>query len=250
LVAITRNSDGSVTLTFDRAGGGTVDVVADYVLLAFPFTVLRFVDYAAAGFDARKDMAIQQQGGGVNGKLNLQFSRRLWNEDGPWGRGSGSSFSETGYQASWECTRGDPGAHGILVKYTGGDTTRGMRQRHPYGNALDNDVESDAIEALAQLEVVYPGISALWNGKAAGSMAHTDPRFYSSYAYYKVGQTTQIAGYERVRQGNVFFAGEHTSTDWLGYLDGAAAEGLRAGAEMVAAIGGGGRGGGKGGGKK
>jgi monoamine oxidase len=111
-------------------------------------------------------------------------------------------------------------------------------------------VESDAIEALAQLEVVYPGISALWNGKAAGSMAHTDPRFYSSYAYYKVGQTTQIAGYERVRQGNVFFAGEHTSTDWLGYLDGAAAEGLRAGAEMVAAIGGGGRGGGKGGGKK
>lgn len=247
LVAISKNSDGSYTLVFDKSGGGTVEVVADYVLLAFPFTALRFVDYGLAGFDSRKDMAIQQQGGGVNGKLNLQFTRRLWNEAGPWGLSTGSSFSETGYQASWEATRGDPGTHAILAVYTGGNTTLGLRQKHPYGNVLDSNVAGDAATVLAQLEKVYPGITALWNGRAAGSMAHADPRFYSSYAYYKVGQTTQIAGYEKERQGNVFFAGEHTSVDWLGYLDGAVGEGVRAGSEMVTAMAGKttGRGGGK-----
>ena len=54
-----------------------------------------------------------------------------------------------------------------------------------------------------------------------------------SYTYWSVGQCTTIAGYERARQGNVHFAGEHTSRDLQGYMEGAAREGFRAGLEAA-----------------
>jgi monoamine oxidase len=52
-----------------------------------------------------------------------------------------------------------------------------------------------------------------------------------------VGQYTSITGYERVQQGNVFFAGEHTSIDFQGYMEGGASEGVRAANEILTALG-------------
>jgi len=46
-----------------------------------------------------------------------------------------------------------------------------------------------------------------------------------------------FAGYERRRQGNVFFAGEHASVDYQGYMEGAASEGIRAGCEILTSLG-------------
>ena len=51
-----------------------------------------------------------------------------------------------------------------------------------------------------------------------------------------MGQLQTIAGYERVRQGNVLFCGEHTSLDLQGWFEGAASEGVRAGKEILAGI--------------
>ena len=61
------------------AGGRTRTVVADHVILALPFAVLRNLDYSGAGFDARKQTAITQMGAGRNTKLQLQFASRYWN---------------------------------------------------------------------------------------------------------------------------------------------------------------------------
>ncbi len=121
--------------------------------------------------------------------------------------------------------------------YTGGSVTDAQRQRHPYGTHDDRQVLADAQTFLSQLEPVFPGITASFNGRCAGSMAHLDPRFNNAYSYWKVGQYQTIAGYERVRQGNVFFAGEHTSVDFQGWMEGAASEGQRAGEEILGALG-------------
>jgi monoamine oxidase len=40
-----------------------------------------------------------------------------------------------------------------------------------------------------------------------------------------------------VRQKNVFFAGEHTSVNFQGYMEGAAEEGARAGQEILTQLG-------------
>ena len=43
-----------------------------------------------------------------------------------------------------------------------------------------------------------------------------------------------IAGYEAVRQGNCLFAGEHTSIDFQGFMEGGAFSGQRAANEILA----------------
>jgi hypothetical protein len=49
----------------------------------------------------------------------------------------------------------------------------------------------------------------------------------ASYAYYRVGQYTKFAGYEKARQSRVYFCGEHTSNDFQGFMEGGASEGER-----------------------
>jgi monoamine oxidase len=49
-----------------------------------------------------------------------------------------------------------------------------------------------------------------------------------------VGQYTTFCGIEGEREGNCFFAGEHTSLDFQGYLNGAVETGERAAEEVLA----------------
>jgi monoamine oxidase len=234
LSALRLNSDGSYTLTFnDRQ-----DVTADYVILALPFAVLRMLNYQAAGFDALKNTAIQQLGSGRNGKLQLQFGSRFWNGPGPWpGISNGASYSDTGYQCTWDVTRGQAGATGILVDYTGGSVSAGMSTRVPWANAANAQVQSDAQRFLSQAAPVFPGIGGQWNGKATSSLPFLDPNFNCSYSYWRVGQCVAFSGYEKARQGNVFFGGEHCSQDFQGFMEGGAMEGARAANEVLATIG-------------
>ncbi|MBI2897981.1 MAG: FAD-dependent oxidoreductase [Deltaproteobacteria bacterium] len=235
--SIRQNAGGTYTLTFDA--GGTQVVVADYVLLTVPFPVLRDLDYSQAGFDARKDLAIQTLGAAKNGKLHVQFDTRLWNGDGAWGRGNGNSYSDTGYQCTWESTRGQGGQSGILICYTGGSVVDTLALRHSYGNMDSAGVRTDTGDFLDRIEPVFPGISARWNGRAQESVAHLNPFFRSSYANLEPGQYQTICGYERVRQGNVFFAGEMCSQDFQGFMEGGAVEGVRAANEILSAMRGG-----------
>ncbi len=198
--------------------------------------MLRNLDCSRAGFDALKLRAIRELGAGHNGKLHLQFTSRLWTQPGAWGLSNGSTYADTGYQCSWESTRGQPGASGILVNYTGGSVADSMALKHPYGDSRDSRVLSDAQRFLAQIEPVFPGLSARWNGRAASSMAHLNRLWNSSYCYWRVGQCQAFAGYERVRQGNVFFCGEHTSLDCQGFMEGGGSEGVRAGKEVLGAV--------------
>ncbi len=233
LTALVRRNDGTFTLRFQRADGGTRNVDADLVVLALPFSALRNVDLSRAGFDALKLRAIRELGMGRNGKLHLQFDLRYWNLAGPWGVGTGSGYSDTGVQAIWESTRGQPGNAGILVKFTGAAGSDALNLRTPYGGGSNPAVRADAETFLRQLEPMFPGVSARWNGRATSSLPHLDPRFNASYAYWRVGQVTRIGGYEGVRQGNVFFAGDHTSVEFQGYMEGGASEGARVGGEIL-----------------
>ena len=231
LKAIAQNADGTYLLTFNNR-----TVTADLVLLSLPFAVLRGLSFSAAGFDALKTRAINELGAGINGKAELQFTSRFWNGDGPWGKSSGEAYSDTGFQATWESTRGQPGVGGILVNYKGGSGALAMAVKHSYTEGPTAGAVQDANTFLSQFEPLFPGATAAWNGRCAAAMPHVNPWFKSSYAYWKPGQYQVFAGYERVRQGNVFFAGEHTSLDFQGYMEGAVSEGVRAGKEMISAI--------------
>jgi monoamine oxidase len=81
---------------------------------------------------------------------------------------------------------------------------------------------------------VLPGATKAWNGKAAIDYWPGYQWTKGSYSYWKVGQYQRFAGMEARRQGNCFFAGEHTSIDFQGYLNGAVETGQRAAGEILA----------------
>ena len=236
MTAVAKRADGTVALSFDTPGGA-VTVNADRVILTLPFQVLRTLDFARAGFDERKRLAIAELGSGSNAKLLLQFTSRYWNTSGPWGISSGDSYSDLGYQNTWETTRGQSGAPGILVNYTGGSVAAAFAQASAYSTAADNPkVAGYARAFLRQLEVVFPGITARWNGKATLSTPSLDPNLLSSYSFWRPGQYVAFGGYEAVPQGAIHFAGEHCSQDFQGYMEGGAREGKRAALEVFHAL--------------
>lgn len=228
LTGIRQLFGGGYRLSVNRAGGpATMD--ADHVVLTLPFSVLRHLDIAQAGFNRRKLNAIRMLGYGSNVKLQLQFNSRLWTRKGPWGVSSGSSYADTGYGNTWEVTRGQPGATGILNNFQGsiGATVSTDSPAPGY-------VQAQARKFLTKLEPVFPGITAEWNGLATLSAPLRDPWRRGSYAYWKVGQYTTVAGAERERSRTCHFAGEHCSIDFQGYMEGGAQEGMRAARQLVA----------------
>jgi monoamine oxidase len=224
LVAIARNADGTHTLAI-RQGGRTRPVVADRTILALPFSILRAsVDFANAGFGVQKTQAIRELGMGTNAKLNVGFSRRVWREQGL----TGETYSDRGYQSTWEVSRAQPGTSGILVNYTGGVA----------GTTFSSGSPATLTQRfLTQIGPVIPGLDAAWDGRATVDPWVVYPWTKGSYSYWKVGQYTRFSGAEGEVSGTCHFAGEHTSQDSQGYLNGAVESGERAAAEVVAALG-------------
>ncbi|HYY11228.1 MAG TPA: NAD(P)/FAD-dependent oxidoreductase [Kineosporiaceae bacterium] len=237
LTKLVTNADGTQTLTFATAKG-TRTVTADHTVLAVPLGVLKTLDVSAAGFDSRKQGSIAAMRMGANVKLQLQFTRRLWNGKGAWpGVSTGESYSDSGYQNTWDVTRAQGGAQGILVDYTGGPAAAGFDAGTPFADQSNSKVTAYAKAFLGQLETVYPGITALWNGRATLSAWPRNPYSLGAYSYWPTDYCQTYAGYEGVRQGNTHFAGEHCSIDFQGYMEGGAVEGQRAAQEVLADLG-------------
>jgi len=223
LTALTEKSDGKYTLTFTR-GSSTFDVQAGHVVLAIPFTLLRQVTTNIA-FDDAKAAAIAELGYGTNAKLMVGFSSRPWRtlHDS-----NGESFSDLPYQATWETSRLQPGDSGILTNFTGGDIGVAIGEGTP---------EERAADFLEELEKVFPGTKAAANGVVARMHWPTYPLTLGSYSAYRIGQYAKFAGAEIERYKNIHFAGEHTSLDAQGYMEGAALTGAMAAAEIAADLG-------------
>ena len=224
LVAVGLTPAGAYSLSI-RVGSKTTTVTADKVVFALPFSILRrSVDLSAAGFSDRKLLAIRELGMGTNSKLHVQFRSRPWNAQGC----NGETFSDRGYQNTWEVSRAQAGASGILVNYTGGTIGASFGSGTPTQRAQ---------QFLTQIEPVLPGLGQQWNGRATVDFWPGYPWTRGSYSYWKVGQYTSFAGVEGLQEGNAHFCGEHTSIDFQGYLNGAVETGERAASEVIADLG-------------
>src|SRR6185295_10861460 len=96
---------------------------------------------------------------------------------------TGGIYADTGCQTTWDVTRAQKGAAGILVNYTGGAIGASFRD---LGNS--KVVKSYAKQFLSQAEPVFPGLTAEWNGRATLDTPATNPFQLGSYSYWRVGQ--------------------------------------------------------------
>lgn len=206
-----------------KGDGATIEEDADIVVLALPFTILRQLDLRVR-LSETKRKAIKELGYGTNAKLIAGFSRRVWEEAGT----TGYTFTDLPFQCCWETSRGQPGSHAILTNFAGGNL----------GLHLDDgETSKRAAEFAAQVDQIYPGTAAALTDKAVRQHWPTAPFARGSYTCYKPGQYTTLAASIAAPVGNLFFAGEHTSEDFNGYMEGAAESGERAAKEVLARVG-------------
>jgi monoamine oxidase len=220
LVALT-GRDRGYTLTFDQAGR-TTDVDADFVILTLPFKMLREVELRMELPDWKK-RAIAELGYGMNAKLMLGMKKRFWRDQGH----SGNIFSDEPFQLAWDNSRLQSGDGGGITCYTGGKASN----ESSTGTAQDQ-----AKRMLAALEKPFPGITAEFNDKAERFHWPTHPFTKASYACYRPGQWTTIANAEGKPVGNLFFAGEHCSYDFQGFMNGGAETGKQAALDLRKAL--------------
>lgn len=207
-----------------RRGGSSREIRTEHLVLAIPFTLLREVKLDVE-LPPAKRKAIQELGYGTNAKLMAGFSRRVWRAQGS----NGSTLSDLAYQTSWETSRAQPGAHGILTNFTGG--------RH--GEELGKGTAAEqAGRLVADLDKVFPGLAAARPGmKEIRFHWPSFPWVKGSYSAYLPGQWTAFAGAEGERVGNLCFAGEHCSQTAAGFMEGACETGESVAEEILEDLG-------------
>ncbi len=223
LTALSRTAAGRTVLTFQTGSGAVRSVRADFVVLCLPFTILREVAIRVP-LPAVKRRAIHELGYGANAKLILGFREPVWTVEGF----SGDSYVDRPYQSGWDSARLQDTPYGAYTIYPGGSRALDLRP----GTALEQ-----ARRLLPGLNQVFPGVRRQWLGTALRVYWPDDPFVKASYASYRPGQWTGIRGAEGETVGNLYFAGEHTSLDWQGFMNGGAESGRLAAEALIARLG-------------
>lgn len=224
LEALREGSDGRFVASLTRGGAG-FERRASHVVLAVPFTLLREVRLDVALSPAKR-RAILELGYGTNAKLMTGWSRRAWRLDHG---ATGTVMSDLGFQVAWETSRRQPGSAGVLTNFTGGAAGLAVGLGTPGERAS---------ELAARLEPVFPGVSGAHRpGEAVRFHWPTHAWTLGSYACHRPGQRTSFGGAEGEPEGRVFFAGEHTSLEFQGFMEGACESGERAAREVLASTG-------------
>lgn len=210
-----------------RSGESSFDRTYERILITLPFSVLREVQINV-DLPPAKRLAINTMGYGTNSKLITAYRDRVWRNNGF----SSDVYSDVGFQNIEEAGESraalTPGA-ALLTNYSGGNQ----------GVAIGSGTaEIQAQQQLAQYELVYPGISnTAITGNAVRAYWPGDIYSRGSYSCYLPGQWTQMYGVEGERVGNLFFAGEHTSLEYQGYMEGGCETGEIAAMEILEDLG-------------
>jgi monoamine oxidase len=170
-----------------------------------------------------KKRAIAELGYGANAKVLVGFKSRPWQKLGY----TGAAYSDEPFQLAWDNSFGQAPAEGGLTLYSGGKLAL---------TAGDGSAEEAAVRLLKGIERAYPGSTKERNGKVSRFHWPTFAWTKGSYAAYKPGQWTTIAGAEGLPVGNLFFAGEHCSYDFQGYMNGAAQSGADTAKAVMAKV--------------
>lgn len=223
LAGLDRIAGGRLSLALRDAAGDRTEQY-DRVILALPFSTLRDLDLSRAGFRPLKLRAIRELPMGASTKLQLQFRNRFWNAQG----NNGTVVMDAApFHSTWEPTRGQAGEAGILNFWSGGSLALAVGA---------GEAQALAARAADDLARALPGAPEAWNGRVIRDAWSSNPWSRGSYAYYPVGYATSVLGVEPEPEGHCHFAGEHTSLQWQGFLNGAVESGLRAAREVLRAV--------------
>jgi monoamine oxidase len=167
---------------------------------------------------AQQHEAISRLKYGRATKTLLQFPTRFWRAAGrPRAFGSALPFG-----AVWEGNEEQRGRAGIMTLLAGGtasDATQAIVAKHGVRGL------ADALDWLGTHTEPTVSRQIVWE---------QDPFARGGYAYFDPGFDPSLRAWLARPAGRLFFAGEHTSIKWQGYMNGAVESGRRAAAEVAA----------------
>jgi monoamine oxidase len=219
LAAVAKTESG-VRLTFD-APEGRVEREHERVVFALPFTRLRSVQgIDQIGLSAEKLKTIRELAYGDNAKLMVGTKARPWNAPDAFKVKPAGVFFSDKFQEAWDTSRGQAGDRGILTNFLSG--------------VQDKDA---AISALRDgLGALSPAMAASLDERKLSWMAWAKQPFtLGSYSAVRVGQYTTLLEHTASpsEDGRFHFVGEHTSSDFQGFMNGAVDSGERCAAELL-----------------
>ena len=226
LRAVKKAANGTYHLTFDGVGS---TVVADILILTLPFTTLREVDLAHAGYSAHKMEVINTMAMGHDAKVLLQYDRRPQKFEN-W---TGDMDSVNPNFDTWESSARQKGKAGLITVYAGGRTGGGWSAPNAHGPAP----VALRDQLLHRIDQAVPGTKRHFNGHAWADLWPQDPWTQGAYAAFGVGQYTTCWGGTSQHEDNTHFAGEATSTYSQGYLNGGTESGFRVSIEVMRKLG-------------
>jgi monoamine oxidase len=201
-----------------REGASSKVVTADHVVIAIPFSTLRRCRLNLPLTSVQRD-AIQNLRYGTNAKVIVGVTERVWRKQGLSG-----SFTIEGAQTGWDSSRGQAGTNGSLTFFLGGRFGRDAGQ----GEA--SEIATHLVKAAS---AVFPELPEKRNGKVHREHWPSDPWVQGSYACYSPGNYTRLLGAFTRQTGNVYFAGEHLSQNFQGYMNGGAETGRKAAEKIL-----------------
>jgi monoamine oxidase len=216
---------GRIVASFD-AQAGTHSESFDAMILALPFTKLRQVKgLEGLRLGAEKLKCIRELGYGTNAKIMHGTTSRVWRspDSGLPAPSNGNFFTDLRFQNIYETSRAQPGEAGILTNYLG--ATQGITDAKTALDVFRADLPKMSKKIAESLD---PSAVIEW-------FWATYPYTLGSYASAKVGQYTTMfdVASEPALGGHLQFAGEHTSSDFYGFMNGAVQSGNRAAAALI-----------------
>lgn len=231
---ISENEDGTYTLLFKN--GNRTDTRA--IVCTIPFTILKKLKLNLKNITPEKRKCIDELGYGTNTKLVLGYEGSPWSNEK--NGAMGYLFHKdivNGWDSSYNKTENN--TKGAYVGYFGGaysvnlDKQSFKNKMAPPTHVWKTALPIETVDKIVtELDKVFKGSKDKFLGKHVFVNWIDFPFSKGSYSCYKVGQWSSISGKEIEPVGNFFFAGEHCSTEFQGFMNGAAETGKRV-AEMV-----------------
>jgi monoamine oxidase len=214
-------------------------VEADFVIIAIPFTMLRDVKIDLSEMTPEKENAIKELGYGQNNKLFIGYENRPWRE----GKNKfyGYLFHKDIHDG-WDSSsiKSVASNKGVYCCFFGGNESIRLSKiaiNHPDAppsHIWKTDLpDTDIKKYVEQLDTVFPGSAKAYSNKHAFASWSSYPFVKASYTCPKPGQWNTAMLHTATPIGDVYFAGEHCSVDFQGYMNGAAETGRVAAEEIL-----------------
>jgi len=206
-----------VRVTIENGFGQRKEIEGDYVLVTVPAPIAAEIEFAPALPDAQRDAFSCLRYGRAT-KTLLQFDRHSWRRSGQ----PRACATDLDLGAVWDGSEDQPDRRGILTLLAGGNASDATKAMLKAGGAQ---------QLLQHLKFFGIGRAKLI---ATQSISwEDDPWARGAYAYFDPSFPPSARRLLRLPWRRVFFGGEHTSSKWQGYMNGAVASGLRAAEEIL-----------------